>query len=311
MSLKILQQLKCMNTRLEAVEEQVAEVRSDKQVKRRRTDEQSKISTCGNNFVTVKKSVKNLQNSSSESDSDAHSHGNLPNLATLRSSADIQHRVDSRLRQLERMQQTAGNDNNKIKSKTGGAVDVVVKHKVAWPHEAILGGVNRSRVTYDQLSLSQWVQGFVRNILDESDHGRHERMLSYMSDLMEDATDFSSQGAKDAHAVLCCELERGSVTWEDVDRINHIRRAHAQKHVSQGSKSWNKSDSAHKPWFCKFFQNGSCTFTKDHEVAGRLHKHVCARCLQQGRLLNHPEKDCVMVKKNTVPKNKGGAAHQM
>ena len=44
-------------------------------------------------------------------------------------------------------------------------------------------------------------------------------------------------------------------------------------------------------------------------MAGKLHKHVCARCLQQGRLLNHPKKDCVMMKKNAVPKNEGGAAH--
>ena len=62
---------------------------------------------------------------------------------------------------------------------------------MAWPHEAILGGVNRTRVTYDQLSLCQWVQGFCRNILDELDNGKRERMISYMSDLMEDATDFS------------------------------------------------------------------------------------------------------------------------
>ena len=34
----------------------------------------------------------------------------------------------------------------------------MVKHKVAWPHEPILGGVNRLRMTYNQLSLSQWVQ---------------------------------------------------------------------------------------------------------------------------------------------------------
>ena len=88
------------------------------------------------------------------------------------------------------MQQKVGNE-NKIKSKRGGAVEVIVKHKVTWPHEAILGGVTHTQVTYDQLSLSQWVQGFARNILDESDHGRHERMIGYMSNLMEDATDFS------------------------------------------------------------------------------------------------------------------------
>ena len=36
-------------------------------------------------------------------------------------------------------------------------------------------------------------------------------MVSYLGDLMEDATDCSWQGAKPAHAVLLCEMERGSL----------------------------------------------------------------------------------------------------
>ena len=54
-----------------------------------------------------------------------------------------------------------------------------------------------------------------------------EIMVSYLGDLMEDATDFSWQGAKAAHAVLLCEMERGSFQWKDLDHIDHIRRAHA------------------------------------------------------------------------------------
>ena len=50
-SLKILQQLKRMSSRLKAVEVQVAEFKSDKQVKRRRTAEQCKISSCSDDFV--------------------------------------------------------------------------------------------------------------------------------------------------------------------------------------------------------------------------------------------------------------------
>ena len=83
----------------------------------------------------------------------------------------------------------------RAKLKRGGPVEVLVKNRVARPHEVILGGVNSTRVTYDQLSLSQWVQGFTHNILDEKDHSKCERMLMYMSELMEDATDFSWQNA--------------------------------------------------------------------------------------------------------------------
>ena len=65
-----------------------------------------------------------------------------------------------------------------------------VKNKVLWPHEPILGGAQRQRVSYDQLSLTQWVQGFCKNILEERSHERREVMVAYMSDLMEDATNF-------------------------------------------------------------------------------------------------------------------------
>ena len=55
-------------------------------------------------------------------------------------------------------------------------------------------------------------------------------MINYMLDLMEDVTDFNWQNAKAAHAVLCCEFQRGTVSWEDTDRIyHHIRRAQIQR----------------------------------------------------------------------------------
>ena len=86
-----------------------------------------------------------------------------------------------------------------------------VKNKVLWPHEAILGGANRQRVTYDQLSLTQWVQRFCKNTLEEKSSKTKDTMVSHLSDLMEDATDFTWQGAKAAHAVLMCEMERGTL----------------------------------------------------------------------------------------------------
>ena len=159
--------------------------------------------------------------------------------------------------------------------------------------------VNRTRITYDQLSITQWVQGFTRNILDEKNVKRRMKMLSYMSDLMEDATDFSWQGAKAAHAVLLCEIERGTLTWEDTARIDRVRRAHAQKHVSI-AKSWSKSSEGKtKPWYCRFFQLGTCKFDKDHEVGGKLHRHICAACIQVGKVAVHPEKECTSSRKQS------------
>ena len=84
-------------------------------------------------------------------------------------------------------------------------------------------GINHKRITYDQLSLTQWVQDFTKNLLEEKLVLRRDTMLSYLGDLMEDATDFLWQRTKVAHVVLLCEMERGTVTWEDGDKIDPIR----------------------------------------------------------------------------------------
>ena len=54
-------------------------------------------------------------------------------------------------------------------------------------------------------------------------------MLYYLCDLMEDTNDFSWASAKASHAVLLCELERGTVDWSNTSRIDRIRSSHAQR----------------------------------------------------------------------------------
>ena len=282
----ILEQLRRVTERLDSMEDKMAST------SRTSTPELSTDSF----LESVKPSKKfgkscKIANDSSSEDSDT------PTLEMLRSQK-LQKKVDKRIRELDHSSHFPGND-QKFKSQRGGGVDVPVKHKVQWPHEAILGGASRQRVTYDQLSLTQWVQGFCKNILEQKSSSRRNAMVSYLSDLMEDATDFSWQGAKAAHAVLLCEMEGGSLTWENGERIDRIRRAHAQKHVPS-RQTWGKSDNK-KPWFCKNFQNNTCSFQKDHESNGRLQRHICVFCLTQGKQLPHAEKNCQNKTKNDTP----------
>ena len=44
------------------------------------------------------------------------------------------------------------------------------------------------------INLTQWVQGFCKNILDKSAGKKREHMIIYMSEVMEDATNFGWQG---------------------------------------------------------------------------------------------------------------------
>ena len=48
----------------------------------------------------------------------------------------------------------------KIKSQWGGFVDIYVKEKVKWPHEYVLAGNTKDRVTYNQLNITQFMAGF-------------------------------------------------------------------------------------------------------------------------------------------------------
>ena len=99
-----------------------------------------------------------------------------------------------------------------------------------WPYESILGGPNRQKITYDQLPLTQFVQGFARNVLEESNHQNWKFMVFYLSDLMEDATDFSWSNSKAVHAVLLFNMERGALPWIQTELSNRICHAHVQKH---------------------------------------------------------------------------------
>ena len=72
---------------------------------------------------------------------------------------------------------------------------MTVQSKVVWPHERILGGHTRQRLTYDQISMAQFVQGFVKSMLHEKNPYNREHMLQYLGDIMEDMSNFS-QSAK-------------------------------------------------------------------------------------------------------------------
>ena len=141
-------------------------------------------------FKTVSKYDKQYSSTSSDSTDVSDNEVILPDLAHIRSSKSIQRQIDQSIARLGKKQE--GNDqSNRIKSKRGGSIEVVVKQKVAWSHECILGGQSRQSLTYNQLTLTQFVQGYVKNVSDEDKLEVREAMLQYLGDLMEDATDFS------------------------------------------------------------------------------------------------------------------------
>ena len=97
----------------------------------------------------------------------------------------------------------------KIKSQHGGQVEVFVKHRAKWPYKYVLAGNNKERVTYDQLTIGQWMAGFCRVMREESNINSKETMLGYLISLLDDINDFSWASAKASHVVLLCRMEQG------------------------------------------------------------------------------------------------------
>ena len=168
--------------------------------------------------------------------------------------------VQERLKQLS---ENLSQGKEKIKFQRGGGVDVYVNNTVKWPHEFVLMGTNKERITYDQLSPVQWMAGFCRTIRDHPDVKIRDHMLDYVIHLLDDAQDFSWSAAKAIHAVLLCRMEQGKVTgWSDCDKIYRIRCAHAQRHVAsntnQGHKGQDKTQTAGKVLPCIYFNKNTC-----------------------------------------------------
>ena len=122
----------------------------------------------------------------------------LPQLHTIRQDLLIQAQVQKRLKELAEAEESG---TQKQKSLRGGLIDVLVPNKVKWPHEYVLSGSHKECVSYDQLSIIQWVTGFCRIMRDEQDKTIQNSMLDYLIALFDDANDFSWDAAKASHAV--------------------------------------------------------------------------------------------------------------
>ena len=92
---------------------------------------------------------------------------------------------------------------------------------------------------------------------------------NYLSELMEDANDFSWESAITSHAVLLSRMEERKVEWSETFKFGRMRRAHVQRLPSQSANTaLTRFKSDLKPAVCRFFQKGMCQHRKDSETGG-------------------------------------------
>ena len=74
--------------------------------------------------------------------------------------------------------------------------------------------------------------GFCSIIREEKNVKVKDVMLEYLTEIIDDAQDFGWASAKGAHALILCRMDEGKVNWLNSDKLDRLRRAHAQKVVN-------------------------------------------------------------------------------
>ena len=97
-----------------------------------------------------------------QEESDAENDAIIPSAHMLKGSQQIQEAVDQRLKEL-----TTLNEKGRFKSQRGGQEQIFVRRQVPWPQNYILAGTGKNRLSYDSLSIFQWVCGLCNIIRDE------------------------------------------------------------------------------------------------------------------------------------------------
>ena len=143
----------------------------------------------------------------------------------------------------------------------------------------------------------QWVSGCIKSVLDLSDSDR-TFALTYLSNLLEDASDFGYDNAKACHAVVLSTMEQDKLKWSDTEDLDTLRRQHAQRHgahsdnVRSSAKRQESHKSESKDLPCKFYNDSRCSRQDTHFTKGIWFYHVCSRC--RG---SHKVRDCPQSKK--------------
>ena len=180
---------------------------------------------------------------------------------------------------------------------------------MAWPQNKVLAGSSKNRVSYNNLTIFQWISSFSAIIKEETNVKNKDLMLEYLCDIMDDAQDFGWASAKGAHAVLLCRMEESKVSWAQTEKNDRIRRSHAQK-VTQSQTQFGKKQNSENSQPCKFYQNNTCSQKSGQTTGGHTYRHICAICAGYGKRFNHPSMECRSLKKPTykTAKNEIGTA---
>ena len=237
----------------------------------------------------------------------------IVNVKVLRDNSLLQTKVSERLLELSNPLELTQDPSNTPKGKRSGrnktVHDVIVKD-VVWPHYHVQRTCTEKPVTFDDLTLPEFVNGTLKAVMaTESMSPMAKIQLNHLAELMGDAEDFAWPTLRQYHGVILQDLEMGRYSWEDQEtfsrkKVKHVSRAEAAarrpRHHSQPSsfsaRPMSTSSSqvqSNVTQVCKAYNLGECNAPSPHSSSEGLVRHCCAFCKKNvQRYLGHTEKSC-------------------
>ena len=131
--------------------------------------------------------------------------------------------------------------------------------ELRWPNKGFVGGTNRKRLSYDDMSIPQWVAGQLNNISQIQENSLLRLVLDQVIAAMRDASSLPWAAVRGAWASSMHDREEGRLTWRDTTQwaINRLSNAQVAMLNSQAV-------SQTKGWVCRYYNEGARSFDGHH-----------------------------------------------
>ena len=198
---------------------------------------------------------------------------------------------------------------HKAKGKKSGALLMAsdtVEQQIDWPQmhvKRVVGG-KRENVAYTDLSVEEFVYGYIAMILTPRNNLDMLTMVKLLSILMQDAMDYSWNNARGFYDSIGWAVENGEMKWTDTDAIRDMQMMYSRtvfpdkkEQKPEGKTPLRQAPVGMK--CCLAFQKRTCENTKDHPPF----THACTNCFKVCNALCRRAEDECMRKASDESKN--------
>ena len=231
-------------------------------------------------------------------------------LEALKANPFIQQLVEERVAVLElrmKSELQQGNTQRKKSGRYNVADTPCGAAHLRWPNESCPVGMSRKRAIYDDLTLGQFVVGFLANVLGTPHQDTCRNMIHELMETIKLAENLSWPITRGAFAVSMQKLEDEMLVWSDKRTLADNRLTYSQSAVFSGSVTLSPKPTQQplprgKRIVCKWYNEGSCPHQQDHTDTTGLttFRHICMYCFKQLKRNNvHTEIECNNKRKAT------------